>query len=147
MVAVLAASLATVVPSSAAAATSGRSATLSGQIGALDVPAGWYRIRNFLVPTRCLQPNLATAGSPGVFSEVYLAPCDNSPNQRWLFGPTHPSYPAQYREVMNAAGRCLDADNRAGGSPASSMSTRATGAGTRRGPSLIHSVSGARASG
>jgi hypothetical protein len=69
-----------------------------------DVAVGWYRIRSVTRAGHCLQPEFN--------SRIYVVPCSGDSRQRWLFGSTDPTYPAQYREVRNEAGGCLDADNR-----------------------------------
>jgi hypothetical protein len=73
---------------------------------AADVSVGWYRIRSVTRTGQCLQAENN--------SRIYVVPCSDSSRQRWLFGSTDPSYPAQYREVRNDSGGCLDADNRGG---------------------------------
>jgi hypothetical protein len=86
--------------------TLSRSAEQQTGSRAADVTVGWYRIRSVTRTVQCLQADVNT--------RIYVVPCSDNGRQHWLFGSTDPTYPAQYREVRNEAGGCLDADNRGG---------------------------------
>jgi hypothetical protein len=86
--------------------------TSAGRVTVAGVPVGWYRIRNLQRPGECVQADPATA--PNLGTIMYMWPCNDSVQQRWLFGSTNPSFPVDYREVRNGTGRCLDASDRGG---------------------------------
>jgi hypothetical protein len=90
-----------------------KAAAEPGEMGVAAVPFGWYRIR-IMAGGDCLQADPFNADFPDRHTRVFLAPCDGSVYQRWAFGPTAVGYPAQYREIRNGSGRCLDAENRGG---------------------------------
>jgi hypothetical protein len=95
-------------------ATGTGTSSASGAAGLSDVAIGWYRIRSVYLPNQCMQADPAVALDPNANPMIYVAPCNDTIFQRWLFGSTNPTYPAAYREVRNGAGRCFDADNRGG---------------------------------